>query len=115
MNFIKTYLLPLVLLLFINASLFAQDGSHNKDSKLVLSKTDSIIVHHYYTEKDYLKNQNISESKNNNDSDNYYEDEIYSNKKYHKKNKSNFWKDVSVELVADVVVNSLLFIAIIWD
>ena len=43
-----------------------------------------------------------------------YEDEIYNGKKHKKRGRDTFLSDIPVELVVDVVINTLFFVAILW-
>ena len=113
MNSIKTYLLPLIFLLFVTLSSFAQENANSVERKL--SKTDSILVNCYFSEQDYNAQYNIEPSEVEVDDVRVYEDEIYENKETKKKVRSSFWDDVPAEFVVDVVLNTLFLIALIWQ
>ena len=118
MNLIKTYLLPLCLLLFFTVSSLAQSDSNyisSDSAKVEMSKTDSVLVNCYFSEKEYNRIHGIDRAERIDGSEEVYEDEIYNGKKEQKKRRSNFWDNVPAELVVDVVVNTLFFVAILWQ
>ena len=113
MNSIKTYLLPLVLLLFTSFSLFAQTDLRPTEEKL--SKTDSILVNCYFTEQDYKDKHHVQNYEVEELEEVTYEDELYNNKVHKKRGNNTFWENVPAELVVDVVVNTLFFVALLWQ
>ncbi len=118
MNAIKTYLLALFLALFFIFPTFAQ--SNFDDNKFIkqeqqLSKIDSILINCYFTEKEYNRIHGIKQSKPFDDEVLMYEDEIYNGKKYKKTGRDNLLNDIPVEVVVDVVLNTLFFIAVLWQ
>jgi hypothetical protein len=113
MNPIKTYLLPLIFLLFFTVSSFAQADSNLAEIKL--SETDSILVNCYFSEDDYNAKYNIEASELEIDDVRAYEDEIYEDKEVKRKERSSFWDDVPAEFVVDAVLNTLFLIALIWQ
>ena len=119
MNAIKTYLLLFLLLLFIVPT-FAQSNSDDnvpqkQDQEQELSKTDSILVNCYFTEKEYNRIHGINQLETVDNSESMYEDEIYNGKKYKKSGRDNLLSDIPVEVVVDVVLNTLFFVAILWQ
>ena len=118
MNLIKTYLLPLILLFSFSTAAYTQstscsDGQEEKVG--LMTTTDSILINCYYTEKEYNRIQKINQDETAEDYEYMYEDEIYSDKKYKKRGRNTFRWDIPAELVVDVVMNTLFFIAILWQ
>jgi hypothetical protein len=117
MNAIKTYLLSLIFLLSFISSTFAQSNSDDKESVRLeqeLSEEDSILVNCYFTEKEYNRIHGIYQSTTASNSEYTYEDEIYKGEKNKKRGRDTFLSDIPVELVVDVVLNTLFFVAILW-
>ncbi len=118
MNSIKTYLLLMVLLLFVTVSSFGQSSLNNETSdkeEIQMSKTDSILVNCYYSEEEYNRIHEINQLECIESSEEVYEDEIYNDKKHKKRSMGSFLVDVPAELIVDVVANTLFFIAILWQ
>jgi hypothetical protein len=118
MNAIKTYLLPLFLLLFFAAPSFAQsnpDGSKSQKQEQQLSETDSILVNCYFTEKEYNRIHGVDHCTTGSDSEYTYEDEIYNGEENKKRDRGNFFENIPAEVVAEVLINTLLFVAILWQ
>ena len=118
MNLIKTYLLPLILLLFFIVPSMAQSVSNDfeHDSlKVEISKVDSFIVNHYYTEEEYNRIYQVKQCETYRVSEDVYNDEIYGDQKHEKKRRRNSFNDIPVDLVVDIVVNTLFFVAILWQ
>ena len=118
MNAIKTYLLLFLLLLFIVPT-FAQSNSDDnvpqkQDQEQELSKTDSILVNCYFTEKEYNRIHGINQLETVDNSESMYEDEIYNGKKHKKRGRDTFLSDIPVEMVVDIMLNTLFFVAILW-
>ena len=110
MKSIKKYLLPLILIAFFSTQGFSQDNSNEKEQEKI-SKTDSILVHTYFTEEDYNKKHGIEK-------DNqafYYSDEVYNEKEPEQhQEKDTVLGEVAAEIIVEVVVNTLFFIAAFW-
>lgn len=118
MNSIKTNLLLLFLLFLFNASAFAQSDSNNVDHKEYNQQnleTDSVLNNCYFTEKEYNRIHKLKTCGRVDDSEYMYEDEIYTGKKHKKRGRDTFLDDVPVDLVVDVVLNTLFFVAILWQ
>jgi hypothetical protein len=117
MNAIKTYLLLFLLLLFI-APTFAQSNfevNESENQELQLSKTDSILVNCYFTEKEYNRIHGINQLETVDNSENTYQDEIYNGKKNKKKGGDTFLSEIPIEMMVDVMLNTLFFVAILWN
>ena len=117
MNAIKTYLLLFLLLLFIVPT-FAQSNSDDngpEKQQQQLSKTDSILANCYFTENEYNRMRGVSQFDTVDNSEYMYEDEIYNGKKHKKRGRDTFLNDIPVEMVVDVVLNTLFFVAILWQ
>jgi len=118
MNSIKTYLLPLVLLLFVTFSTFGQNPPNNEafdKEEIQMSKIDSVLVNCYYSEEEYNRIHDINQLECVKSSEDVHEDEIYNDKKHKKRRQGSFWSDVPAELIVEVVANTLFFIAILWQ
>jgi hypothetical protein len=113
MNSIKTYLLPLLFLLFGSLASFAQTDSSTVIKKL--SKTDSILVNCYFSEQDYNAIYEIENFEEEEFADQKYSDEIYSDQEHKKRRGNTFWENVPAELVVDVLVNTIFLVALLWQ
>ncbi len=118
MNLIKTYLLPMIILLFISVPTFSQDVANNDDEDkkgVQISKVDSVLENHYFTEQEYNMIHGIDNLKTYLEPGDLYDDEIYADKKYKKKGGSAFWKDVPADIVIDAVVHTLILVTLFWQ
>ncbi len=118
MNLIKTYLLPIALVLFFSMQVFTQPASANDGQvgeEEQVSGVDSVLVNCYFSEAEYNKIHGINQSEMIEDSDQVYGDEIYGDQKHRKSGRNTFWEDVPADLIFDVVVNTLFFVAILWQ
>ena len=118
MESIKTYLLPLFLTICFSTPIFSQnDFNENINEKnkeeLIDLKTDSILVHTYFTERDYNEKYNIETVKHDNGSE-LYNDEAYNDKEQRRKVRDDFFIEVAAEVIVEVVINAIFIIAAIW-
>jgi len=116
MKSIKIYLLALFFPIFFSSSVFSQNKISDDQAKVEqkLSETDSILVNTYFTEEDYNKIHKIEKAECLKISENYYGDEIYNEKVCTKTSRNTFLENVAIEVVVDVVVNTLFIIATFW-
>ncbi len=119
MKSIKIYLLPLVLFTFFSTSVFSQNDFYNakkEEQKIVQkkSKTDSILVHGYFTEKDYNEMHGVEKSQKNVDTEFYYGDETTEEAERRKKERDSFLGEVAAEVIVEVMVNAVFVIAAFW-
>ncbi len=120
MKSIKIYLLPLILFTFFSTQAFSQNDFYNDKKKKTkieqkISKTDSIIVNEYYTEKDYNELHSIKEIKINTNSEIYYDDEAYNEEERKHRERDGFLAEVAAEVIVEVVINAVFIIATIWQ
>ena len=120
MKSIKVYFLLLFFLTVFNSVAFSQNKTENKqvETKNIeqsLSKIDSILVNTYFTEADYNKIHKIKKVECVKISENYYGDEIYNEEGRGEKARDRFLENVAIEVVVDVVVNTLFIIATFWQ
>ena len=117
MNFIKTYLLPILLLVFFSGQAIAQ-AELRKDSLIneqVFSKADTILANTYMSERDYNERYGINYLNEDTYDETFYGDEIYNEEPLRKnRRKNHFWDAVAVEIVAEMVVNTVFIIAAFW-
>ena len=114
----KKILLSSALMFLGTLSVFAQSNSEDKESVKLeqeLSEEDSILVNCYFTEKEYNRIHGIYQSTTASNSEYTYEDEIYKGEKNKKRGRDTFLSDIPVELVVDVVLHTLFFVAILWQ
>lgn len=116
MQSIKIYLLPLFLFTFFSTQGFSQDEFYNDKKEVekteqTISKTDSIIVYGYFTEKDYNEIHGIQKHKKNTDAEFYYSDEIYNEEPRKGRRRNGFLAEVA----AEVVINAVFIIATFWQ
>lgn len=120
MKSIKIYLLPLFLFIFFSIQVFSQDEFYNdkKETEKIeqtISKTDSIIVYGYFTEKDYNEIHGIQKHTKNTDSELYYGDEIYNEEPRKGRRRDGFLAEVAAEVIVEVVINAVFIIATFWQ
>jgi len=120
MKSIKTYLLPLFLLVFFGVQAFSQINlkkeTYNKEHKF--SKVDSVLVWSYLTESDYNEKYGI-------DIVDVYEveslddsglDEIYNDTPNYRRNSKNRVLDAgTVSFIVDVAIHTVFLIAAFWQ
>lgn len=115
MKSIQIYFLPLILSCFFGMKGFSQSSvNFNKNQKETISRTDSILINEYLTEKDYNKKHNVNKQNRVADSEIYYEDESNKEEEQKKNEKNSFLNEVAAEVIVEVVVNTLFIIAAIW-
>jgi len=115
MKSIKTYIVPLVLIAFFSAKGLSQNTineKHNENNNISLA--DSILIYGYFTEKDYNKKYEVNKSTKTTSSEIYYDHESNSDKDSKDKENNSFLNEVATEVIVEVVVNTLFFIAAIW-
>ena len=120
MKSIKTYLLPLLLLVFFGAQSFSQINlkkeTCNKERKF--SKADSILVEYYLTESDYNEKYGIDiacvdEIESLKDCG---ADEIYNETPNHIRNSNNrFLNAGAVSFIVDVAIHTVFLIVAFWQ
>jgi hypothetical protein len=113
MYWIKTYLLPLFLVLIVSCATYGQSTTV-VESK-TLSKADSVLVNYYYSEQDYNELHAINSSAIDTLNKQTYSDETYKDLKYKKRKENDFWEDVPIEFIVDVAVNTFFFVALLWQ
>jgi len=115
MKSIKLYLFLALLFIFPVTKVFTQNihkqEPREKDNS---SKIDSILVHGYFTEKDYNELYGIKLLKENKKSIVCYNDEIYSKKNNSEKDKDTIIRDTNAEIIVELVINTLFIIAAFW-
>ncbi len=119
MKSIKIYLLPLLLISFFSTQGFSQDDFYNnKNEKEKVEqktfKSDSLLVHGYFTERDYNEIYNVKEQHKNTHSEIYYGDEAYNEEELRRRERDNFFGEVAAEVIVEVVVNTLFILATCW-
>jgi len=117
MTSIKTYLLPLFLLLFLSISAFSQStlvrGTVVQHQRF--SKADSVLAATYLTEREYNELNGVGDMSETACSKPFYGDEIYNEEPVRStKRRNHFWDAVAVELVVEVLVNTTFLIATLW-
>jgi hypothetical protein len=110
MKTIKIYLLPLILVLLFASNGFSQNKVDSVEKEKI-SKTDSILIHTYFTEEEYNKIHNIEKP----EQEFYYSDEAYNEKENkHHREKDTIKGEIAAEIIVEVVVNTLFFIVAFW-
>lgn len=113
MKSIKTYLLPLILITFFSSSVFSQSNTDtNSVEETKFSKIDSVLANGYMTEKEYDKKHKIKKHQKRANSDFYYGDE--KTKEKDGEEKDSVVNEIAVEVIVEVVINTLFIIAAIW-
>lgn len=69
----------------------------------------------YFSEQDYNAIYEVEGFENEEITAQVYQDEIYNNQTHKKRGSNTFWENVPAELVVDVVVNTLFFVALLWQ
>lgn len=121
MKSIKAYLLLLFLPIFFSVQSFSQ-SSFNENEKeeqkkeFQFSKSDSLLAATYFTEKDYNEINGIEQLERAENTEGYYNDEVYNSEQPHKqKNRRSFWDAVAAEVIVEVMVNTVFIIATFWQ
>ena len=114
MKSIKIYLLPIILVTFFTTQGLSQNAINNGvNENEKISRTDSILVHGYFTEFDFNEINGISNSKENVDSEFYYGDEVRDEEK--DRERDSFLSEVAAEVIVEVVINAVFILATFWQ
>lgn len=117
MKSIKTYLLSLFLLIFFSIQAFSQSAliKDNLLQEHVFSKADSVLAETYFSERGYNELNGITSLSQEVYSESVCGGEIYNDEPKQNNKKRNYFLDsVAVELMVEVVVNSVFLIATFW-
>ena len=116
MKSIKIYLLPIILVTFFTTQGLSQNAINNGvNENEKISRTDSILVHGYFTEFDFNEINGISNSKENVDSEFYYGEETLKEEELRKRERDSFLNEVAAEVIVEVVVNAVFILATFWQ
>jgi len=120
MKSIKIYLLPFILLIVFCSPLYSQNDFYNDKTpqKSVIqkaSKIDSVLIHGYFTEKDYNELRGIDNSQKKSESEIYYRDEVLTEEEQRKRERDGFFSEVAAEVIVEVVVHTVFILATFWQ